>query len=53
MSEETADKIYVAVQALAEEIGKVNQRVENIEKVLKDHIQEPDAHHPGFMTKKK
>lgn len=44
MSDDAADKVYVAVQALAEEIGKISIRVDNIEKVLKDHIQEPNAH---------
>lgn len=49
----TVKKVAAAVEELAKMLGELTGRVENIEKVLKDHVQEADAHHPGVMSKKK
>lgn len=48
----TIKKVAEAVEELAKELGKINNRLDNVEKVLKDHVQEPDAHHPGFIVSK-
>jgi hypothetical protein len=52
MSEKlTVKKVAAAVEELANMIGELTVRVENLEKVLKDHCLEADAHHPGFLSK--
>lgn len=47
------DRAFMAVQALAEEIGSISKRVEAIEKVLKDHVQEANAHDACMIPAKK